>query len=70
MSIDILKTVAVQETKKFCDEHEIELGMKEEMMNLSDFYKAQAKPIAFDLIAHGISSNTAWNIAFDQVRHK
>ena len=70
MSIDILKTVAVKATKKFCDEHEIEQTMKQEMMNLSDFYKAQAKPIAFDLIAHGIGKDQAWDIAFNQVRHK
>ncbi len=70
MSIDILKTVAVRETKKFCDEHEIEQTMVQEMMNLSDFYKAQATPIAFDLIATGIGKDLAWDIAFNQVKRK
>ena len=70
MNIDILKTVAVRETEKFCDEHEIEQTMKQTMVNLSDFYKAQAEPIAHELIASGLGKAEAWDIALNQVRHK
>jgi len=70
MSIDILKTLAVQGTRKLCDEHEIEQNMKTTMANLSDFYKAQAEPIAHELIASGLGKSEAWDIAYNQVRRK
>ena len=68
MSIDILKTIAVQENQKFWEEHEIEQSMKQTMLNLSDFYTAQATPIAHDLIATGLGKSEAWDIAYKQVR--
>jgi len=66
MSIDILKTVAVQETKKFCSEHDIEITM----LNMSDYYTSLATPIAHELIATGLSTTDAWGIAYNRVKNK
>ena len=83
MSIDILKTVAVQGTQKLCDdnkinqslptlgdEHEIELNMKHAIVDMKTFYKAKAAPLASNLMDAGMGEDTAWNMAFDYVRDK